>query len=122
MNLLTTVYFVGYFFMRRLLFAVIAVYVGGQPYFQIQAYSLLSLLNCIFIFLAKPFESRQANYSEIFNEITILGVSVHLFVFSDLVDDVELYTMAGYSLIGIVMINVTYHLLNMITHTLRSLL
>lgn len=79
------------------------------------------MLNCIFIIHAKPYESRGANRVEVFNEVTILLVALHLYTFTEFVPYAELQTYSGYSLICVVLINVLYHLVCMVAITLRSM-
>ena len=86
----TTKWYIGYFYLRRLLISICCVYLINYPVFQIQLYIALSLTNVIFIILAKPYEGMRANYTEVFNELTILGVSIHLLVFTDFVPDPQI--------------------------------
>lgn len=50
---------------------------------------MLSLANLVFVVLAKPYETPHANNTEIFNELVILAVSEHLYLFTDFIDDPE---------------------------------
>lgn len=43
----------------------------------------------IFIVSVKPYNTSHAHYTEIFNELVILGVSQHLYIFTDAIDDPE---------------------------------
>jgi len=81
----------------------------------------LSLFNMIFIALVRPFESSSKNNTEIYNEVTILAVSTHLYIFSDFVQDLDQQVLAGWSLIAIVLVNILYHMINMVCFTLKSL-
>jgi hypothetical protein len=83
----STKWFLSFFFLRRLVFAVSTIYLKDQPTIQIQLYTLLSLLNVIAIAFFKPFEGQRVNYLEIFNELTILTVGTHLFIFTQFVPD-----------------------------------
>ena len=80
-----------------------------------------SLANLIFIILAKPFSTKKANYTEIYNEVTILVVSILLFSFTDFVPKTSTRQVAGYSLIAIVLLNMIYHLLTLIAANIVSL-
>ena len=117
----TTKWFIGYFYLRRLLFSICCVYLINYPVFQIQLYMAFSLANLIFIIRAKPFTTRKANYTEIYNEVTILVVSILLFSFTDFVPNTSTRQAAGYSLIAIVLLNMIYHLLTLIAANIVSL-
>ena len=54
----------------------------------------------------KPFESKIENTIEIFNEITILICSYHLFLFTDFVQDETISYNAGWSFLCFVAANV----------------
>ena len=75
---------------RRMVFAVLSVYCIDYPNFQIQFMVLHSALVCMYILLVRPFETNLLNYQELFNEVCILGVSYHLFIFTDFVGDDDL--------------------------------
>ena len=117
----TTKWFIGYFYLRRLLFSICCVYLINYPVFQIQLYMAFSLANLIFIILAKPFTTRKANYTEIYNELTVLAVATHLFTFTDFVPDASKRKEIGYSIIAIVLMNMMYHLLTIVGGNLIAL-
>ena len=83
----SSIYFIGYFFLRRLIFSAVCVYLIDYTTFQIQLYIFLSLTNLIFVKLAHPYETISANRIETFNELTILAVGIHMYIFTDFVDD-----------------------------------
>ena len=117
----TTKWFIGYFYLRRLLFSICCVYLINYPVFQIQLYMAFSLANLIFIIIAKPFTTKKANYTEIYNEVTILAVSFVLFSFTDFVPNTSTRQVAGYFLIAIVLLNILYHLLTLLASNIISL-
>lgn len=53
----------------------------------------------------KPFEERQTNYTEIFNEGCVLIVGYLLFIFTDFVDSLDYKKYAGYAIISIISLN-----------------
>ena len=53
----------------------------------------------------KPFEERQTNYTEIFNEGCVMIVGYLLFIFTDFVDSLEYKKYAGYAIISIISVN-----------------
>ena len=78
------------FVLRRLIFAIACVIFKGNPFFQIQVLIYQCTLLIIYLFFVQPFERKIFNKLEIFNEITIVIVTYHLFVFTDFMDDPEL--------------------------------
>ena len=112
-----TTYFIGFFFLRRLLFSLVCVFLVDTPTIQIQFYILASVLNVILLIWVKPYETPHANRIEIFNELTILAVATHLPIFTDFVPSVDQQTIAGYSLIAVVLLNVLVHLIIMLGST-----
>lgn len=81
----------------------------------------MCLANILFLFLTRPYESPSANNTEIFNELTILAIATHLFLFTDFLEDDDMQMFAGYSLIGVVLFNVLVHMLIMLIYSLKSL-
>jgi hypothetical protein len=53
----------------------------------------------------KPFNERQTNYTEIFNESCVLIVGYLLFIFTDFVDSLDYKKYAGYAIICIIALN-----------------
>jgi hypothetical protein len=53
----------------------------------------------------KPFDERQTNYTEIFNEGCVLIVGYLLFIFTDFVDSLDYKKYAGYAIICIIALN-----------------
>lgn len=109
-----TKWYLGFFFLRRLVFALSTVHLSDNPALQIQLYTLLSLLNVIAILAIKPFEGATANRVEVFNELTILTVATHLFAFTLFVPAESLQNAAGTTLMAVVLGNVLFHLVRML--------
>lgn len=68
-------------------------------------------MGIIYLIYVQPFASKMLNYLEIFNELSILSLSYHSFIFTDFVPSPEIKYIFGYSLIGITTLNL---LINMI--------
>lgn len=62
----------------------------------------------------EPFHERDNNYSECFNELTILGCCYHLFIFTDFVGEPTIQYKAGWSIITIVLFNIIVNFIKMI--------
>lgn len=73
----------------------------------------MSLLLLIYDILVKPFESPLLNKMEIFNEISIIVAAYHLPLFTEFVDDQMTHYFAGWSLILLVILNITVNLIVM---------
>jgi hypothetical protein len=60
----------------------------------------------IYIGTVKPFEEKLSNYMEMFNEITIMAITYHLFLLTDFMPDTKSQYDVGYSLIMITCLNI----------------
>jgi hypothetical protein len=49
----------------------------------------MSIFNSILILLIKPYEDRKSHYTELFNELTIFYVGLHLYLFTEYLDEPE---------------------------------
>lgn len=78
------------FTVRRLIYGISAVALDKHPIVQIAILNVQSTLVIIYLTLVKPFEVSYMNKLEIFNEICILIVSYHMFIFTDFVPDVKI--------------------------------
>ena len=57
---------------RRLIFVLIALFLIDYPYFQVILMIGMSLFVLIYLVEARPYEEKQANNIEIFNESCVL--------------------------------------------------
>jgi hypothetical protein len=75
--------------MRRLFFAVVAVYLNDFPSIQV----MLVIAHCVivtaYIVGVKPFTDPVMNRMEILNELFILAATYHMIVFTDFVPNVD---------------------------------
>jgi len=65
----------------------------------------MSKFNFIYILYCRPFESRGSNNNEAFNELCILSCSYTLFMFTDYNLNFEVREIAGFVLIGLILLN-----------------
>jgi hypothetical protein len=93
------------FMVRRLVFAVIGIFLESLPFLQIQLFISHCLLVVIYLGYFRPYTTQKQNNLELFNEICILAASYHLIIFTDFVDDLDIKYQAGWSLIAITLIN-----------------
>jgi len=72
--------------------------------------TLLNISYLMYIFNAMPFELRNLNYLEIFNECFILLISYLLLGFSDWIQDVDSKIALGYVLTYLILLNIGINL------------
>ena len=84
---------------------------NDYPVFQVLHYCIFNTIILVYIKYVKPFETPFQQNLEVFNECCIIGVSYHLFTFTEWVGDYKLQEQMGWSCITIVLFNV---LVNMI--------
>ena len=68
---------------RKLAFVWLTQVAPDYAYLQIQAFLLMSTLTVSYILLVRPYEVRQKNWLEAFNEGVIMCASIHLVMFTD---------------------------------------
>ena len=73
----------SFFTLRRLINAIILVFLRDYPIFQVQVLMINSLLLNIHLIYNKPLISLNYNKLEIFNELCVLACSYHLLFFTD---------------------------------------
>jgi hypothetical protein len=64
----------------------------------------------IYLTQVQPFELKHVNMLEIFNEICILIVSFHLFLFTNFVDNAKTQSNIGWSLILFTVANIVVNM------------
>lgn len=104
------------FVSRRLIFAFIIVRLFYYPCQQVQVMMLSSIMMIIYTVSVRPFEEPLLNRVEIFNELCILVSSYHLIVFTDFMPSGNegIQEKAGYTMIGVTLLNVLINTLIMI--------
>lgn len=69
-------------------------------------------MTIVFNFWAKPFESKEKANNELFNELSILLVTLLLPMFSDgLEESADMLNITGYVFISIVLLNIAVNFL-----------
>jgi len=102
---------------RKLAFVWLTQVPPDYAYLQIQAFLLMSTLTLSYILLVRPYEVREKNWLEAFNEGAIMCASIHLVMFTEYAPNAELHYAAGCSLIGILLFNLLVNIL-VISHSL----
>lgn len=109
---------------RRLLFALIVVYMNEHPIIQLQLYQQISLATLMYLVHVKPFETPRQNMLEVFNELMVLFTSSLLFMFCDIYDTDQkslqtLQESVGYAVLGLTSAQVSINLLFLLNDFLR---
>jgi uncharacterized membrane protein len=60
----------------------------------------------IYLGATKPFDKALKNYIELFNEICLIAIIYHLFLFTDFIPDANQQYNAGWSVIMITLFNI----------------
>ena len=76
--------FNSFFILRRILMALVLVYLIEQPVIQTWFLMVMSFAQFIYLLKVKPFEDSMTNKVEIMNEIFFLIAIYHMYVFSDM--------------------------------------
>eukprot|EP00347_Sterkiella_histriomuscorum_P012080 403369967 len=104
------IFFSVIYVLRRLLFNISAVAIKKYPFCQIQVLIMQSIMIMVYLVAVRPFETKLMNNLEIMNELGILFVSYHLTIFTDFQQDDDIQYMAGWSLIGVTLLNMTINI------------
>ncbi len=110
-----------FYMLRRLFFSFLIFVLKSYPYLQIQLLSIHCIPLIMYTFLCNPFNNSTITRLEIFNELSILLSSYHLFAFTPLVDSPSVQYHLGWSLIGVITLNIAVNMLVVIYSTYCSL-
>mgnify|MGYP007004933791 CR=1 FL=1 len=91
----------------------IILFAKDNIWFQISSINFITLGSIMFTLWFKPQESKEATYYEVFNDITLLLVTYHMWCFTDIVPEAETRYGLGKSFIGICLGNILVHLVGM---------
>ena len=117
----SNVLFTFVFCCRRMLFAILIVYLKQWPTFQIMVLLHLTTLTMSYIAYNKPFNLSLLNSLELINEVTILIAVYHLTLFTDYVGKHETKYLVGWSLCAITAINILTNLVFLIVTQTRAI-
>lgn len=81
-NKLSSIIYHVFFVIRRLAFALVAIFGSEYIFLQIWTLLLTSTLQLTYLFTCQPFESPFMHNIEVFNELTTIALSYVLFLFS----------------------------------------
>ena len=103
-----------FFFVKRLILIAILIFASHCIWVQIALLNSMALATIIFTLWYMPWESRQDNYLEAFNEATILLLTYHLWSFANIVREPETLYDIGYVFVGATLANILVHLVLMV--------
>ena len=81
----------------------------------------ISLLTAMYLVYVMPFDTKQFNYVEIFNELCILAASHSGFLFGDFIEDPDIKYNVGWALIGITCLNILVNAVVLIIAYIQSI-
>ena len=90
---------------RRALLILLAFFFKGSSTIQLLLAYLINFLGSVFFMHVSPHQEQLLNKIEIVNEVTILMVNVHLFCFTEFVENVEKRTLSSHSMILFILVN-----------------
>jgi hypothetical protein len=116
-SLLFTVPALAYTFLqllRKLVLAVLAVFLSGHPTFQCQLFQASTFFMLIYLISVRPFNTRLLNNMEIFNEGCLLLASLHVFLFTEYSPDPGFRYQVGWSLVVLTLVNLLVNVVMMV--------
>jgi len=79
---------------------------SDRPYLQVMIFMVMSLANIMYIGYSFPFAELRANYVEILDEATILGIAtLQMALEMGVIDDEAVKSGVGYSIIVLILAN-----------------
>lgn len=119
---LSTALYMVLFMLRRLLFAVSAVFLTRWPLVQVNLLFLQSLTVVLYLLHFRPFEDPIMNKLEIFNELCILLVTYPSLLFTGFVSEPLSQYYAGWLMIVFIILNILVNMLAVLYQGLCSLI
>ena len=114
-------FFPFFFVVRRLLFFVAAIFLQHFLWGQLAIQFLCSTTMIIYLLTWWPFETRLFTKIEVLNEVTSLLLIYHLFMFTDWLPLAQTRYLMGWSFIAVTVMNLLFHLSNLLSNTVGSL-
>lgn len=107
-------------FIRRLVMLSILCFLPNFGYGQIVAQLITTLVLMFFTAYVKPFESRMMNIQETVNEWCVILGGYHLLCFTEWIHDINRRFELGWSLVGVIGINVFFNFTVMLTMVIKK--
>jgi hypothetical protein len=106
---------------RRVIFVLTVFWLPEHPTFQILSCLLTNLAVMIYKGQFKPLVSRFRNRLELFNELSIVLVHIHIMFFTDWVPDSEQRSNFGYSMICVMAFNLGVNMVIILYYATRQI-
>jgi hypothetical protein len=110
-----------FFISRRIFLGVLSIW-GHNYTFQYMSLFYLSTVILIFIELQRPFKTKARNRLELFNEVFIIIIMYHFFIFTDFVPDSMAKYKMGYSCCVLLLVNIVGNLTPLVWDSLQKFL
>jgi len=111
-----------FFMVRRMLYALLLVFLTGYPVFQIAGMVMMTVFMVIFMGHVRPFATKFQHYNELYNECTVMILTYHLICFSNLNTDADSAYIMGFSMVFFTLQNVLINLGMLIGFALRDVI
>ncbi len=85
------------------------VFCRDYVWLQVVSQTFLGVFVLIFFGYSEPYELPIDGKKVFFDEMMIMLCVYHCFLFTDFVDDAEARFLVGYSFIGCILVNVSFH-------------
>ena len=102
------------FMVRRLLTAVLLVFLSWQPMFQLFAHMILTMLWIYHVYNNKTYETRNENRVELLNDVFHMLITYTFLLFTDFVADLEVRQMIGWVTIGLIALLILINVVMMV--------
>ena len=110
-----------FFFVRRLIFAISAVYLQNFLWAQLAIQMMISVVMVMYLKTYKPMDSPFSNRMEVLNECTMIVLVYFLMLFTDFVPNPETRNNIGRFYIGINILHPGIHLIFLFLETCYKL-
>ena len=114
-------FFPFFFVVRRLLFFVAVIFFQDFIWGQVAIQFVCCITMVIYLLYWWPFETRLFTKIEVLNETTCIFLCYHLFMFTDWLPVAQTRYIMGWSFIVVIVMNLIFHLFNLLGNTFSSL-
>ena len=101
------------FLIRRLIFALIIVFLVEMPFFQIQGLLYMQMFYIIYLGLSRPLASNEDNNADMVNESLLMLQVYHIIWFTDFVNEPNFKYAAGWSSVCVTLLQILMNLFRM---------
>jgi len=110
------------FTLRRLLYSWTAVYLVENAMYQVQVFTICSILYSVYLVSVRPFSSNVANIMEVINETCVNLFAFGLFLLTPMVSDADARYEIGWGLISLTMFAMVSNMTVIVFVSLKQLI